>query len=58
LIKTQGDWVGNRYEDQCIVGSPCKSGNVDALVSEALKGTASHGAETRKIYLNDLKILK
>jgi multimeric flavodoxin WrbA len=39
-----------------IVGSPKKDGNVDLLVSEVLKGANSKGAETSKIYLNDLNI--
>lgn len=39
-----------------IVGSPCKNGNVDLLVSQVLEGAASQGAETCKIYLNSLKI--
>jgi len=39
-----------------IVGSPKKKGNVDLLVSEVLKGAGSQGAETYKIYLNDLVI--
>ena len=39
-----------------IVGSPCKEGNVDLLVSEILKGVASKGAETFKLYLNDMNI--
>jgi multimeric flavodoxin WrbA len=39
-----------------IVGSPCKNGNVDLLVSEILKGAASKGAETHKFYLNDMNI--
>jgi len=39
-----------------IVGSPCKNGNVDLLVSEVLKGALSRGAETCKLYLNDMKI--
>jgi multimeric flavodoxin WrbA len=39
-----------------IVGSPCKNGNVDLLVSEILKGAASKGAETCKLYLNDMNI--
>jgi len=39
-----------------IVGSPNKNGNVDLLVSQVLKGAASQGAETRKLYLNDLNI--
>jgi multimeric flavodoxin WrbA len=39
-----------------IIGSPCKNGNVDLLVSQVLEGAASRGAETRKIYLNSLKI--
>jgi multimeric flavodoxin WrbA len=36
------------------VGSPRKNGNVDLLVSQVLSGARSRGAETRKIYLNDL----
>ena len=39
-----------------IVGSPCKNGNVDLLVSEVLRGAASKRAETYKLYLNDMKI--
>ena len=39
-----------------IVGSPCKNGNVDLLVSEILNGAVSKGAETCKFYLNDMKI--
>lgn len=39
-----------------IVGSPRKNGNVDLLVSQVLKGTASKGAEICKLYLNDLNI--
>jgi len=39
-----------------IVGSPVKDGNVDLLVSQVLKGATSQGAETSKIYLNDLNI--
>lgn len=39
-----------------IVGSPNKNGNVDLLVSQVLKGASSQGAETRKIYLNDMHI--
>jgi multimeric flavodoxin WrbA len=39
-----------------IVGSPCKNGNVDLLVSEILNGAASKGAETCKFYLNDMDI--
>jgi multimeric flavodoxin WrbA len=38
------------------VGSPCKNGNVDLLVSQVLEGAATQGGETRKIYLNDLGI--
>jgi multimeric flavodoxin WrbA len=40
-----------------IVGSPNKRGNVDLLVSQVLEGAKSRGAETEKIYLNDLKII-
>jgi multimeric flavodoxin WrbA len=39
-----------------IIGSPCKNGNVDLLISQVLKGAASQGAETSKMYLNNLKI--
>ena len=39
-----------------LVGSPKKNGNVDLLVSEVLKGSGSQGAETSKIYLNDLSV--
>jgi multimeric flavodoxin WrbA len=39
-----------------IVGSPCRNGNVDLLISQVLNGAASQGAETSKIYLNNLKI--
>jgi multimeric flavodoxin WrbA len=39
-----------------IVGSSRKNGNVDLLVSEVLKGAASKGAETYKLYLNDMNI--
>jgi multimeric flavodoxin WrbA len=39
-----------------IVGSPKKDGNVDLLVSEVLRGAGSQGAQTRKIFLNDLWI--
>jgi len=39
-----------------IVGSPKKNGNVDLLVSQVLKGASTQGAETHKIYLNDLGI--
>ena len=39
-----------------VVGSPRKNGNVDLLVSEILKGAASKGAETCKLYLNDMNI--
>jgi multimeric flavodoxin WrbA len=39
-----------------IIGSPRKGGNVDLLVSQVLKGASSRGAETHKIYLDDLNI--
>jgi multimeric flavodoxin WrbA len=39
-----------------IVGSPCKNGNVELLVSQVLEGAASQGSKTDKIYLNKLKI--
>jgi len=38
------------------VGSPCKNGNVELLVSQVLEGAATQGLETRKIYLNNLEI--
>jgi multimeric flavodoxin WrbA len=38
------------------VGSPCKNGNVDLLVSQVLQGAVTQGAETCKIYLNNLRI--
>lgn len=40
-----------------IIGSPRKGMNTDTLVSRALLGAESAGAEVEKIYLNDLKIL-
>jgi len=40
-----------------IVGSPRKGMNTDTLVTKALEGTISVGAETEKIYLNDLNIM-
>jgi N-acetylglutamate synthase-like GNAT family acetyltransferase len=39
-----------------IVGSPRKGMNTDTLVTQALAGARSVGAETAKIYLNDLEI--
>ena len=39
-----------------IVGSPRKGGNTDALVSQVLAGARAHGAETEKLYLDDLVI--
>jgi multimeric flavodoxin WrbA len=39
-----------------IIGSPKKNGNVDLLVSEVLRGASSQGAQTHRIYLNDLQI--
>ncbi len=38
------------------VGNPRRNGNVDLLVSQVPKGASSRGAETHKIYLNDLHI--
>jgi len=38
------------------VGSPCRNGNVDLLVSQVLEGAATQGAENCKIYLNSLRI--
>ena len=40
-----------------IVGSPRKGMNTDTLVTKALEGVQSMGAETEKIYLNDLDIM-
>jgi multimeric flavodoxin WrbA/GNAT superfamily N-acetyltransferase len=39
-----------------IVSSPRKGMNTDTLVTKALEGAQSAGAETAKIYLNDLEI--
>jgi len=39
-----------------IVSSPRKKMNTDTLVTEVLEGAQSIGAETEKIYLNDLEI--
>jgi multimeric flavodoxin WrbA len=39
-----------------IVGSPRKAMNTDTLVTQALAGAQSVGAETAKIHLNDLEI--
>ena len=39
-----------------IVSSPRKEMNTDTLVTKALEGAKSIGAETEKIYLNDLEI--
>jgi len=39
-----------------IVGSPRKGMNTDTLVTKVLEGVRSIGAETEKIYLNDLEI--
>jgi multimeric flavodoxin WrbA len=39
-----------------IVGSPIKNGNVDQLVSRVLIGAGGQGAETQRLYLNDLRI--
>jgi len=40
-----------------IIGSPRKGMNTDTLVTKALEGTQSSGAEIEKIYLNDLDIM-
>jgi multimeric flavodoxin WrbA len=40
-----------------IVGSPRKGMNTDTLVTKTLEGALSVGAETEKIYLNDLEIM-
>jgi multimeric flavodoxin WrbA len=39
-----------------IVGSPRRNGNTDILVTEALRGAASAGAETERVRLSDLSI--
>ena len=39
-----------------IVGSPRKGMNTDTLVTKVLEGAQSIGAETEKIYLNELEI--
>jgi multimeric flavodoxin WrbA len=39
-----------------IIGSPRKGMNTDTLVTKVLEGALSCGAETEKIYLNDLVI--
>lgn len=39
-----------------IVGSPRLGGNTDILVDEILRGAKESGAETEKIFLNELKI--
>jgi multimeric flavodoxin WrbA len=39
-----------------IIGSPRKGMNTDTLVTKVLEGALSYGAETEKIYLNDLEI--
>ncbi len=40
-----------------IIGSPRKGMNTDTLVTKALEGARSVGAEIEKIYLNDLEIM-
>lgn len=40
-----------------IVSSPRKKMNTDTLVTKVLEGAQSIGAETEKIYLNDLEIM-
>ena len=40
-----------------IIGSPRKGMNTDTLVSKALEGAQSMGAEIEKIHLNDLDIM-
>jgi multimeric flavodoxin WrbA len=39
-----------------IAGSPRHNGNTDLLLAEFMKGAFSKGAETKTIYLNELKI--
>lgn len=40
-----------------LAGSPRRGSNTDLLLAEALKGAESRGAETKKIYVADLKIM-
>ncbi len=39
-----------------VVGSPRKGGNTDILIEHVIKGAREAGAETEKIYLNDLDL--
>lgn len=39
-----------------IVGSPRRGGNTDILVGEVLRGAASAGAQTERVFLADLNI--
>jgi len=39
-----------------VVGSPRRKGNTDALVERILEGAQNQGADTEKIYLNDLTL--
>ncbi|MBS6502558.1 MAG: flavodoxin family protein [Clostridium sp.] len=39
-----------------LIGSPRKSGNVDTIVDEILKGAKTKDVEIKKIYLNDMNI--
>ena len=40
-----------------MIGSPRKGMNTDTLVTRVLEGAKAVGAETEKIYLNDLNIM-
>jgi multimeric flavodoxin WrbA len=39
-----------------IIGSPRKGGNIDTLIEQVLAGARAHGADTDKLYLDDLRI--
>jgi multimeric flavodoxin WrbA len=39
-----------------IVGSPRQGGNTDIIIDEILRGAQERGAQTEKVFLNDLKI--
>ena len=39
-----------------LIGSPRKQGNCDILADEVLRGAQEAGAETEKVYLDDLRI--
>jgi multimeric flavodoxin WrbA len=45
------------YKVVGVIGSPRKRMNTDTLVTKALEGASSVGAEIEKVYLNDLNIM-